>query len=275
MVLAMACFIANDAIVKRVSESVPPAQLIFVRGAMASALVLAIALAMRVPMLPAALREPRVLLRAAIDAGGTFGYLIALFHLPIANATAINMAAPLFVVALAAVLLGERVDGRRWLAVFAGFGGVLLVIRPDVDGFNGHAWLCLLATLLHAGRDLATRRIPARFGSLAITLASLLTVTMVAGAAVVVLGWRALGAESLALLAAAATLMASGLMMITMSARVGQMSAIAPWRYTGLLWALVLGWLLWGEVPDALAWAGIGLLLAAGLFLMRREAVPR
>lgn len=271
MVMAMACFIVNDAIVKRVSETVTAPQLIFVRGALASVLVLLVAAVMTGALRPVALRERTVLLRVVIDSAATFGYLIALLHLPIANATAINMAAPLFVVALAVPLLGERVDRLRWLAVMAGFCGVLLVIRPEVGGFNGYAWLCLAATVMHALRDLVTRAIPASVPSLTITLASLLTVTTIAGAATLAQGWRPLGASSLVMLAGAALIMASGLLLITMSARAGDMSAIAPWRYTGLLWALALGWLLWGEVPDLLAWMGIALLLAAGLFLMRRE----
>jgi len=271
MVAAMACFIANDAFVKLVSASMPAAQLILVRGLMASAIVLLIAFATGARLARADLTDRRVLLRAAIDALSTFGYLLSLFHLPIANAAAINMAAPLFVVALAVPLFHERVDSLRWVAVGAGFAGVLLIVRPSVEGFNAWSLLCLGATLLHAFRDLLTRRIPARIPSLSITLATALCTTLLASAITVPQGWQAMSARELALIAGAALCLSGGYLLITMSARAGDISAVAPWRYTGMLWAILLGWLLWRELPDALAWGGIALLVAAGLYLMRRE----
>jgi drug/metabolite transporter (DMT)-like permease len=249
----------------------PAAQLILVRGLMASAIVLLIAFATGARLRRADLTDRRVLLRAAIDAVSTFGYLLSLFHLPIANAAAINMAAPLFVVALAVPLFNERVDGLRWVAVGAGFAGVLLIVRPSLEGFNAWSLLCLGATLLHAFRDLLTRRIPARIPSLSITLATALCTTLLASAITAPQGWQAMSARELALIAGAALCLSGGYLLITMSARAGDISAVAPWRYTGMLWAILLGWLLWRELPDALAWGGIALLVAAGLYLMRRE----
>jgi len=210
MVGAMACFIANDSLVKLVSESLPAAQLIFIRGVMATLLVILYARATRAPLrVPAAARRA-VGLRAGIDALATFLYLVALFNMPLANATAINMAAPLFIVALAGPLLGERVDARRWLAIAAGFGGVLLVIQPSTDGFDVWALVCLAATLLHALRDFATRRIPAGVSSVAITLATAGSVTALAALLSAVQGWQPPGARAFALLAAAAVFLAAG-----------------------------------------------------------------
>jgi drug/metabolite transporter (DMT)-like permease len=271
MVGAMACFIVNDALVKLASASMPAAQLIFVRGLMATLLVLAVARASRVAIRPAQLAGGWVGGRAAIDAVASVAYLVSLFHLPIADATAINMASPLFIVALAVPLLGERVDARRWAAVIAGFVGVLLVIRPSGDALDAFALLCLAATLLHALRDLATRRIPAGIPSIAVTLATAIAVTVLAGALSAVQGWGPVGARELALLACASVFLAGGYHLIIRSTRAGDVSVIAPFRYTGLLWAIVLGWLVWGDVPDAPAWGGIALLIAAGIYLIRRE----
>lgn len=271
MVAAMACFIANDTLVKIASESLPAGQLIFVRGLMASLLVLMVARATAAPIAAAQIGHRWVLVRAAIDATATFTYLVSLFHLPIANATAINMASPLFIVALAVPLFGERVDARRWAAIVAGFAGVLLVIQPRIEGFNGYALLCLLATLLHSVRDLVVRRIPAGIPSLAITLATAVSVTLLAGLLSIVQGWQPLGPREFALLAGASVFLASGYHLIIRGTRMGDMSTIAPWRYTGLLWALIVGWVIWGDVPNALGWGGIGLLIAAGVYLVRRE----
>jgi drug/metabolite transporter (DMT)-like permease len=271
MVLAMACFIANDAMVKLASATLPAAQLIFIRGLMASLLVLAVARATAAPIAVAQLTHRWVLVRAAIDAVASLTYLVSLFHLPIANATAINMASPLFIVALAVPLLGERVDARRGAAIAAGFAGVLLVIQPRIEGFNAYALLCLAATLLHAVRDLSVRRIPPGVPSLAITLATAVAVTLLAGLLSVPQGWQPLGLRETALLAGASVFLASGYHLIIRSTRMGDMSTIAPWRYTGLLWALIVGWVIWADLPNALGWAGIALLIAAGVYLIRRE----
>lgn len=271
MVAAMACFIANDSMVKLASETLPAGQLIFIRGMMASLLVLAVARATAAPIASSQIGHRWVLARAAIDAMATFTYLVSLFHLPIANATAINMASPLFIVALAVPLLGERVDARRWAAIAAGFAGVLLVIQPRIEGFNGYALLCLVATLLHSVRDLVVRRIPSGIPSLAITLATAVSVTLLAGLLSIVQGWQPLGLREFALLACASVFLASGYHLIIRSTRMGDMSTIAPWRYTGLLWALIVGWVIWGDLPNALGWAGIALLIAAGVYLVRRE----
>lgn len=271
MVGAMACFIVNDSLVKLASASLPAGQLIFVRGMMASLLVLAVMRATGVPARPGQLARGWVAGRAAIDAVASLTYLVSLFHLPIANATAINMASPLFIVALAGPLLGERVDARRWLAIVAGFAGVLLVIQPRVEGFNAFALLCLFATLLHALRDFATRRVPAGVPSLAVTLATAIAVTLLAGLMSIPQGWVAIGLREWALLATASVFLAAGYHLIIRSVRSGDVSVVAPFRYSGLLFALLIGWVVWGDVPNALAWAGIGLLMAAGLYLIRRE----
>jgi drug/metabolite transporter (DMT)-like permease len=269
--LASPLFIVNDALVKYASQTMPAAQLIFIRGVMATLLVLAAAQAMGAMPRIREIARGWVAVRGLVDAIGSLLVLVSLFHLPLANATAINMASPLFIVALAVPLLGERVDARRGAAIAAGFAGVLLVIQPRIEGFNAYALLCLAATLLHAVRDLSVRRIPPGVPSLAITLATAVAVTLLAGLLSVPQGWQPLGLREIALLAGASVFLASGYHLIIRSTRMGDMSTIAPWRYTGLLWALIVGWVIWGDLPNALGWAGIALLIAAGVYLIRRE----
>jgi drug/metabolite transporter (DMT)-like permease len=271
MVAAMACFIANDALVKYASQAMPAAQLIFLRGVMASLLALGVARAMRIGVRPRELARGWVAVRALVDAAATLFYLVALFHLPIANATAINMASPLFIALLAVPLFGERVDARRWCAIAVGFLGVVLVVQPRADGFNAYALVCLLATLLHAVRDLVTRRIPPGIASIGVTVATAVAVTALAGLLSLVQGWQPFGASELAVLALAAGFLAAAYTLIILATRRGEFSVIAPFRYTGLLWALLIGYVVWGDVPNALAWAGIALLIGAGLYLVQRE----
>ena len=271
MVASMACFIANDSLVKFVSQALPAAQLIFLRGLMATVLVLMVVRATQVPIEPRRLTGGWVALRAAIDALATMAYLVALFQLPIANATAINMATPLFITLLAVGWLGARVGMPRWLATGAGFAGVLLVIQPRADGFNAYAWLCLAATFLHALRDLVTPRIARDVPSIGVTLATAVAVTVLAGALSLWQGWAPVSAHQLALLAAAAAFLAGGYHFVIRATRIGELSVVAPFRYSGLLMAVALGWVVWGEVPNALAWAGIALVIGAGLYLLRHE----
>jgi drug/metabolite transporter (DMT)-like permease len=271
MIAAMACFIVNDALVKYASQAMPAAQLIFLRGVMASLLALGVARAMRVGVRPRELARGWVAVRALVDAAATLFYLVALFHLPIANATAINMASPLFIALLAVPLFGERVDARRWWAIAAGFLGVVLVVQPRADGFNAYALVCLVATLLHAVRDLVTRRIPPGIASIVVTVATAVAVTALAGLLSLVQGWQPFGVPELAVLALAAGFLAAAYTLIILATRRGEFSVIAPFRYTGLLWALLIGYVVWGDVPNMLAWAGIALLIGAGLYLVHRE----
>lgn len=270
MVAAMACFIVNDALVKFVSQSLPAGQLIFLRGLMATALVLLALRATGTAIVPRQLAGGWVAVRAGIDALATLAYLVSLFQLPIANATAINMATPLFITVLAVLWLRARVTPLRWLAIGIGFAGVLLVIQPRASGFNAFAWLCLGATVLNALRDLVTLRIAREVPSIGITLATAVAVTLLAGAVSLFQGWRPPSAAQLALLAAAAAFLAGGYQLIIRATRAGDLSVVAPFRYSGLLMAMALGWVVWGEVPNALAWAGIALVIGAGLYLLRQ-----
>lgn len=271
MVGAMGCFVTNDALVKFASQSMPSAQLIFVRGFMSVLLVLAVAHALGAT---SRLREATrgwVAGRALVDASATMLYLGSLFHLPIGNATAINLAAPLFMTVFAALFMAERVRGARWLAVGFGFLGVLLVIQPRAEGFNSWALVCLLGTLFHAARDLMTRRIHAGIPSILITLSTAVAVTVVSGVGSLLQGWQPFGLFELGLLALASVFLTGGYYFIIGSMRHGEMTLVAPFRYSGLLFALVLGYAVWGEVPNTVAWSGIALLIASGLYVLHSE----
>lgn len=271
MVAGMACFIVNDAIVKLVSASVPPGQLIFVRGVIATGLVLLALRGSAAPVRGRHLVTGWVPLRAGLDALATFGYLLSLFHLPLANATAINMATPLITTVIAVGWLGSRLRPAQAVAIVAGFGGVLLVIQPRGEGFNAWAWLCLLATLLHALRDLVTPRIDRAVPAIGITLATAAAVTVIAAAVTLVQGWQPIDTRALGLLATAAVFLAAGYHLVIGATRHGDLALISPFRYSGLLMAVALGWLFWGEVPNALAWAGIALVIGAGVYLLRHR----
>lgn len=270
---AMACFVANDAVVKLLSPSMPATQLIFLRGLLATAIVLAAVFASGAGTRLREAVAPGVIPRALTESVATVLFLTALFHLPLANVSAINLAVPLFIIVLAVVFLRERVGRSHWAAVFAGFVGVLLVVQPGLGSFNVYAVVCLVGAVFQALRDLLTRRISGDVPAVLITLTTTVAVTAFAGVLSIFAGWRAFGLREFGLLALAAVFLMLAYWLIVDAMRHGRLSLVAPFRYTGVLYAIVLGYLLWGDVPNRLAWCGIALLVAAGLFMLYRERV--
>ena len=271
MLLATIAFMANDAMIKLMGQRLPAAQMIVVRGVMAMALIAFVAWRMGVLGRIADIARGWVLLRAFCEGLGTLIYLAALFKLPLANATAINLSSPMFIGLLAMVFLRERVDRARWLAIAVGFAGVLLVIQPSASGFNAYAWLALLATLIYACRDLLTRKVPAVTPSILITLATAAGVWLMAVVVLIVEGWRPMQWRDVGLLGIASVFLSTGYYAVICAMRLGEVSVVAPFRYTSLLWALVLGYFVWGDIPNALAWMGIVLLIGAGLSMIHQQ----
>ena len=271
MVVAMTAFIGNDALIKSIGARVPTAQMIVVRGVMAIALIVFVAWRMGALGRIADIVRGWVVVRAGCEGIGTFMYLAALFQLPLANATAINLSSPLFIAVLAVIFLHERVDRARWMAIAVGFMGVLLVIQPRPDGFNAYAWLCLLATVVYSFRDLLTRKIPAGTPSILVTLATAGVVWLMAVAVLAVEGWQPMQWSDVGLLGLAAVFLSTGYHAVISATRYAEVSVVAPFRYVGLLWALVIGFVVWGDIPNALAWVGILLLIGAGLFMLQQQ----
>jgi len=269
MIGAMGCFVVNDALVKYASQTMPPAQLIFVRGVMASVLVLSVAHAMGATRRIREIARGWVAVRAVIDAIATVLFLVSLFHLPLANATAINMASPLIITVLAALFLGERLGRSRWMAVGVGFLGVLLIIQPEGKAFNAYALVCLFSTVLLSVRDLVTRRVHAAVPSILVTLSNTVAVTLLAGGLTLFEGWRPFTGLELSLLAVVAVFLSSAYYLIVVSTRRGDLSLIAPFRYTAILFATVAGFVIWGDTPNTLAWCGIALVIASGIYVLR------
>jgi drug/metabolite transporter (DMT)-like permease len=274
MSVSMAGFTANDAITKLVSESMNMAQIMLVRGFFATMLIGLLALgqgALRNPRLAA---HPLVALRVAGELCATVAFLMALSRLPLANVSAVLQALPLAVTMGAAMFLGERVGWRRWLAITAGFVGVLIIVRPGFEGFNAFSLLALLCVGFCAIRDIATKNIPHHIPNLLISTATAAGVT-IAGAVLVQPfgGWTPMSGDHIGMIAAAAVLLVIGYHFIIMSLRVGDISYIAPFRYTALLWAIVLGMLMFGDYPDWAMLTGATIIVASGLYTLYRERV--
>jgi drug/metabolite transporter (DMT)-like permease len=277
MCLSMATFLVNDTLVKLVSVRLPMDQIVLLRGLCASAVIL-VWLATAEPWVLRFVRHPgmiRVAWRAAIDSASTFTFLWALFNMPLANVSAINLSGPLMITILAVLFLDERVHWRRWSAIGAGLAGVILIIQPSGGAFSWFSVVALIATLFGAIRDVMTRRIAQEIPSILVTLATAVAVAAVAGVSVAARDWTPIAATDLLLLALASLFLIGGYHFVIVAMRVAEASVVAPFRYTSILWALLLGYLVWGDVPNLLAFAGIVVLVISGLYLLHRERVTR
>src|SRR4051812_17870948 len=274
MAVAMAGFTMNDSITKAVSAGMNFGQIMLVRGVFAILLIAALAWHRRALRPLRTLVMKPVALRVAGEVLGTVSFLAAIVHLPLANTSAIFQALPLAVTLGAALLFGEPVGWRRWLAVAAGFVGVLVIVRPGVAGFNQFSLLALVSVVFCAGRDLATRQIPAQIPSLFITLLTTAVVTATGAAIIMPLGgWTPPSPRALALLMLAAVLLLIGYQCVIMALRSGDISSVAPFRYSALLWAMLLGYLVFGDVPDAMMVTGASIIVLSGLYAFYRERV--
>ncbi|MHC2251848.1 drug/metabolite transporter (DMT)-like permease [Bradyrhizobium embrapense] len=272
MAAAMASFTVNDTITKAVSAELNIGEVLLVRGLVAMVLVAALAWYRDALRSFSALLIWPVVLRVLGEIGGTLTYLSAISQIPLANASAIFQALPLVITLGAALVFGEPVGWRRWLAIAAGFIGVLVIVRPGAGGFSQPALLALASVGFCAVRDLATRRIPKQLPTVFITLLTTVTVTT-AGAVVLVPlgGWKPPSGQALGLLTFAAVLILIGYQCIIVSLRTGDISAVAPFRYTALPWAMLTGYLAFGHKPDGAMLAGAAIIVASGLYAFYRE----
>lgn len=274
MAVSMAAFTMNDSITKLMSSEMNFGEVMLVRGLFAIVLIGALAVHQGAIRPLRTLFVKPVALRVVGEVGGTVAFLAAISHLPLANTSAIMQSLPLTITLGAAVALREPVGWRRWLAIGAGFIGVLIIVRPGVAGFNQFSLLALVSVAFCSVRDLATKRIPSQIPSLFITFLTTITVTT-AGAVILfpLGGWTPLAGRSVALLALSAVLVLTGYQCVIMALRSGDISAIAPFRYTALLWALLLGYLVFGDVPDSMMVLGAAIIVLSGLYAFYRERI--
>lgn len=272
MAIAMAGFTCNDALVKSVTGDMNTGQIMFVRGLMTTVLVVAIARWMGALGSWRIVLQPVIVLRMAAEILASLAYISALGAMPLANTAAILQALPLAVTLGAALFLGEKVGWRRWLAIIAGFAGVLIVIRPGPEGFSMAAVYVIASVVGAAARDLATRRIDRDVPSLFISVITAISITVIGGALIVPMGgWQPMSMPVLGRLAAASMLLLVGYQAIVSAMRSGEISFIAPFRYTSLIWAIAIGFLFFGELPDLWMTVGVSIIVASGLYTFYRE----
>ena len=211
-------------------------------------------------------------LRASLVIIGTFLFVTGLRFLPLTEAVAIAFAGPLFITAMAQPLLGEHVGWRRWMAVIAGFIGILVIMRPGGSAIQWAALFPLCASLTGAFRDILTRRLSAYETSVSLLFYTTVGVTL-AGLATVPFQWTPVLAIDWGLFALCGFLIGSAQFLMIETFRLGEAALVAPFKYSGVIWAAVLGFLVWGDIPNLDTAAGAGVVIISGLYILHRERV--
>lgn len=272
MMLSMSAFTVNDALMKGASDEVPFFQAIALRGMMITAVLVVVALVWGNFTLRAARRDwGLVLLRTAAEAIGTVLFLTALFKMPIANLSAILQALPLTVTLAAALFLRESVGWRRLTAILVGFVGVIMIVQPGTDGFSIYSVLGIAAVIAVTVRDLAARKLTATVPSILVALVAAVGVTAVALVAGTGETWVTPSGKAVMQMAGAAGCLAIGYISAVTAMRGGDIGFVAPFRYTSLLVALILGFVFFDEWPNWLTMLGAAIVVGTGLFTLYRE----
>jgi drug/metabolite transporter (DMT)-like permease len=271
MTASMALFVANDTCVKLIGETLPLGEVILLRNTAATFYILAYAAYAGGLTLPENPPWRHLTWRMIAEASSTLFFLSALVAMPIADANAIAQFMPLAMTAAAAVYLKEHVGWQRWFAAFAGFMGVLLIAQPGTAAFNPAALLVLGAIAMVVVRDLLTRQITSAVPTLTLTLMSAAAVAPSGFLLLPFETWVMPGLRETLLLATGGACLTLAYALIIVAMRAGEVGVIAPFRYSVILFALLSGWLVWGDIPGGLQLIGIVILALAGLYTVHRE----
>jgi drug/metabolite transporter (DMT)-like permease len=270
MIAGTALLLCNDAASKYLTQSYPVGEVICLRQAATLLVIVPYIMAVSGWRAARIVHWQGQLFRGLLFVVSSGLMVSSLSLLPLTTVIAINFASPIFVVLLSVPLLGERVGARRWSAVLIGFAGVLLIVRPGATGFEWVLLLPVATALINSVRDIVTRRLSRSDTSISILFCSTVIV-MLGGLTTAPFGWTAIDGHGALLLVVAGVCNAGAHFLMIESLRMGEASLVAPFRYTSFLWALLFGYLLWGEVPGLWVALGVGLIIGGGLYSARGE----
>jgi drug/metabolite transporter (DMT)-like permease len=272
MIAAMAGFAVEDMFLKSAARLMPVGEVITLFGLGGMVIFACLALQRGEAVFPPALLSRPMLLRSGFEVTGRLFYALAITLTPLSVASAILQATPLVVVAGAAVIFGEVVGWRRWMAIVVGFAGVLLIIRPGLEGFDALSILTVIGLIGFAGRDLATRAAPPALSNMQLGVAGFAMLSLAGVVILLVNGdFRLPDGAGLIRVAAATVVGVGAYTALTAAMRTGEVSAVTPFRYTRLLFALILGVVVFDETPDALTLTGSAIVVASGIYVLTQN----
>jgi drug/metabolite transporter (DMT)-like permease len=266
MVIGMVLLLLSDASAKWLTVYYPVTEVVVLRGLVMVALLWIIGVRTRTLRVVSPKGHA---LRALLAVASSYLFVYALHYLPLAEATAASFAGPLFLTALAGRLLGEKVGVRRWSAVLVGFAGVLVMLQPSGEALNWFILLPVASACTGALRDLVTRRISAADNATSILFTT--NVATCAAGAIFAAGWSMPTLLHVGVMAISGLLVGSAHYLHIEAFRLAEAATIAPFRYTGIVWAVLFGFAFFGQLPDAWVIAGSVLVIASGLYIMHRE----
>ena len=276
MVLGMVGFAAEDMFIKLASAGLPVGEILVVLGFPGAVLFALLARARGVDPFSKDFFHPAVVIRNVSEMVGSIGFVSALALIPLATATTILQAAPLFVTMGAALVLGENVGWRRWSAILVGFCGVVLVIRPGLEGFEPNVLWAVLGVVALSIRDLASRKVPKSILSLQLAVWGFVAVGVTGLLMLAVTGGAKMPSPAEAVyLTGALCIGAFAYWALTEATRVGEISVVTPFRYSRLLFSMVVGTLVFSEFPDGYTLIGACIIIATGLYTIMRERKRR
>ena len=276
MVVSMALFGVEDMFLKWAAAELPLGQIIFVSGAFGLPVFVLMARLGGQRVLVKAALQPAVLARNIGEMVGSAAYVAALATVPLSTVSAVLQAMPLAVTMAAALVMQEQVGWRRWSAIAVGFAGVLIVIRPGLQGFRPEALYVLITVAGLTVRDLASRRIPREVTTAQVSAWGLMAVTLLGVAMMAASGEvRAVTLWQSGVLLGAVAFGTGGYWAITAATRTGEVSVVAPFRYARLVFAILIGALVFGEWPDGFTYLGAALIIGSGLYSFARERVRK
>lgn len=278
MVLASGCFTVNNGLLKLAVVELPPLEALFLRALAAIVLGVPVLIATTSVASLRFVLEPWVLARNVVECAAAIAFVFAVANAPLADITALLQLTPMLVMLGAVVLFGDRIGGAAIALIVVALFGALLVAQPGGHGFQPYVLFGLASAALSAGRDLIGRRVDAGVPALAVAVG--LSVVSLVGIGVPMLAferWVTPSLPGLLLIAGASAFLTLAQLLLFLSFRVAETRAVVPFFYTGTLWALLIGALVFGTLPNAVASIGIGLIAASGVLvlLLDRRARPR
>ena len=268
----MFSYVINDAFMKLLFSEISLFQALFLRSMITVPPVLIMAWFAKIAVRNLSSYNKLLLLfRVGAEVCATIAFLTALKHMPLANVTAILQALPLAITMAAALFLSEPVGWRRWIAILIGFIGVLIIVRPGVDGFNIYSLSAVAALIFITVREIFTCKLKSKVPTITVALATVIGIGVFSGIMMIGTEWHPVIASSWLLVLGASVAVLSGTFLSVMAMQTGEISFVSTFRYTSMIGAIGVGILIFDDWPDQLTLVGTVIIVITGVYTFYRE----
>ncbi|MDB9788730.1 DMT family transporter [Candidatus Thioglobus sp.] len=272
MTACVSAYVINDAFMKLLFSEIALFQAVFLRSIITVPPILIMVWITKVAIRNLSKQDKRlILVRVGAEIFTTITFLTALKHMPLANVTAILQALPLAITMAAALFLAEPVGWRRWSAILVGFVGILIVVRPGLEGFNIYSLSAFMAIIFLTIREISTRKLTSEVPTITVVLSTAVGSALFAGIMMIGSEWDAVSAVSWLLILGAAVAVLIATLLSVMAMRIGDIGFVSPFRYTSMLGAIGLGILMFGDWPDQPTLVGTVIIVSTGIYTFHRE----